>query len=140
MKPVETKTCCPALNVAALLLIVAGEAGAQTYLPISASPDPIEQAPSNTLSLSQSVIRALNHEREADLQMLSTFDGKKRSTDRSSRSSRVLDQQGSWAVYGRLGLLNFRNELQSDDDTQFTWRKTGPRLGGKIYVGIHRRF
>jgi len=139
MKPVETKTCFTALNVAALLLIVATEAGAQAYSPVSPSLD-YADLPPYTLSSSQSVIRALNHEREADLQMLSTFDGKKRSTDRSSRSSRVLDRQGSWAVYGRLGLLNFRNELQSESDMQFTWRKTGPRLGGKIYVGIHRRF
>jgi hypothetical protein len=44
-------------------------------------------------------------------------------------------------VYGRFGLLNFQNEPDPNGSgIQVSWRRTGPALGTKIYVGIHRRF
>jgi hypothetical protein len=43
--------------------------------------------------------------------------------------------------YGRFGLLNFQNEPDPNGSgIQVSWRRTGPALGTKIYVGIHRRF
>ena len=46
------------------------------------------------------------------------------------------------ATYARLGPLNFRNELepQSSGGTRFGLGRTGPRLTGRAYIGLHRRF
>jgi hypothetical protein len=35
--------------------------------------------------------------------------------------------------------MYFQNRLDSSDSrTQFSFRGTGPSLGGRIYIGIHR--
>jgi hypothetical protein len=52
-----------------------------------------------------------------------------------------LERSERWRLYGRCGLLNFQNELDPNGSgVQVSWRRTGPALGAKIYVGIHRRF
>ena len=108
-------------GVMAVLLAVALEAAAQAYRP--ASLEPFEQVPPR-----------LQH--EMDLQALDAFAGK-----RTARDLRSSERPGPWTLYGRLGLLNFQNALEPDSSgLRFTWRRTGPRLGGRIYVGIHRRF
>ena len=52
-----------------------------------------------------------------------------------------LERSEGWRLYGRFGLLNFQNEPDPNGSgIRVSWRRTGPALGTKIYVGIHRRF
>jgi hypothetical protein len=44
-------------------------------------------------------------------------------------------------LYGRFGIVNFQNPLDSQGNgLQFSRRRTGPGLTGRTYLGIHRRF
>ena len=106
----------------ALLLVVAVDAAAQAYPP--ASLERIEQAPPHVLGFSPPAVR------EMDLQALDAFAGKRR-----AEGLRPLERPGPWT----LGLLNFQNQLDEDGSGR-RLRRTGPELGGQIYVGIHRRF
>jgi hypothetical protein len=118
-------------GVTALLLVVTAEAAAQAYHP--ASLERFEQAPSYVLAQSPSAIGALGH--DMDLQALAAFD------ERRAERSGPLERSERWRLYGRFGLLNFQNELDpSGGGVQVSWRRAGPALGTKIYVGIHRRF
>jgi hypothetical protein len=101
-------------GVMALLLVVVGEAAAQAYHP--ASLDRFEQA-------------------DMDLQALDAFG------ERRAERFRSLERSDGWRLYGRFGLLNFQNEPDPNGSgIRVSWRRTGPALGTKIYVGIHRRF
>jgi len=52
-----------------------------------------------------------------------------------------LERPGIWTLYGRFGVVNSQDQLGPESSgVLFTWRRTGPGLGGKISVGIHRRF
>ena len=116
-------------GVMALLLVVAGEAAAQAYHPVSL--DRFEQAPPHVLAGSASAIRALG----MDLQALDAF-----AEGRAERFG-PLERSEGWRLYGRFGLLNFQNEPDPNGSgIRVSWRRTGPALGTKIYVGIHRRF
>jgi hypothetical protein len=118
-------------GVMALLLGVAGEAVAQAYHP--ASLERFEQAPPHVLAHSPSAIRALGH--DMDLQALDAFG------ERRAESFGPPERSEGWRLYGRLGLLNFQNQPDPNGSgLQASWRRTGPALGTKIYVGIHRRF
>jgi hypothetical protein len=57
-------------------------------------------------------------------------------------SGAPLERPGPWILYGRLGPLNFQNQLEQPGvaGTRFGWGRTGPALTGRIYMGIHRRF
>jgi hypothetical protein len=106
--------------VMALLLVVAAGAAAQSLRP--GSLDRLGQA--------------AEREHEIDLQALDAFEGK-----RSAEGFRPLERPGPWTLYGRLGLLNFKNQLEPEGSgMQYSWRRTGPGLGGRLYVGLHRRF
>jgi hypothetical protein len=97
-------------GVMALLLVVAGEAAAQAY-----------------------PIRALGH--DMDLQALDAF------AERRTERFGPLERSERWRLYGRFGLLNFQDQPDPNGSgVQISWRRTGPALGTKIYVGIHRRF
>ncbi|TMH84810.1 MAG: hypothetical protein E6H44_14530 [Betaproteobacteria bacterium] len=118
-------------GVMALLLAVAGEAAAQAYHP--ASLERFEQAPPRVLAHSPSAIRALGH--DMDLQALDTF--------AEQRAERLgpLERSEGWRLYGRLGLLNFQDEPDANGSgIRVSCCRTGPELGSKIYLGIHRRF
>ena len=117
-------------GVMALLLVVAGEAAAQAYHP--ASLDRFEQAPPHVLAHSPSSIRALGH--DMDLQALDAFG------ERRAERFSPLERSERWRLYGRFGLLNFQNEPDRDGGIRVSWRRTGPALGARIYVGIYRRF
>jgi hypothetical protein len=94
--------------------------------------------PALVLNLSPSGVRALNEEFDEDLRALDAFGGRRRNS-----FSHIYQPPKSWTLYGRLGLLNFHNEIRDDrtaSGTKFTLRRSGPRLTGKIYVGIHRKF
>jgi hypothetical protein len=121
------------LGVMALLLVAAAEAAAQGYRP--GSLDLAEQAPAHLLGLSSSASRAFDQEREMDLQALNAYAGKRRAA-----GPRAVERTGHWTLYGRLGFVNFHNQLDSNGGVQFSWRRSGPGFGGKINIGIHRRF
>ena len=74
-----------------------------------------------------------------DLAALDAFDGRSR-VDRFSPSK--VERPIPWRLYGRLGPLNFLNPLDPYRPQAFelSWRRTGPALTGKIYIGIHRTF
>ena len=104
--------------MAALLLALAVQAAAQAP---AAALDRIDQA---------------RWEHERDLQALDAFAGTRR-----TGGTGPLERPEHWTLYGRLGLLHFQNHLDTQEGaTRFTLRRTGPGLGTKIYVGIHRRF
>jgi hypothetical protein len=127
----------------AIALAFAGELAAQAYQPESfAYADSIRSTPPLALGLSGSgILRALDEERLQELRALEPFRGGKRAIDRFS--DQVLQQPKPWMLYGRLGVLNFQNALEPGEregGTKFSLRSTGPRLRGKIYIGIHRQF
>jgi hypothetical protein len=120
----------------ALLLALSSVAQAQTP-----RPEPInrlESAPSLVLALSPGQIRKLSVEFDEDLRALDAFAG----APDADRISRSPERPGRWTLYGRLGLLNFRNQMDEadEDGMRFGLKRSGPRLTGKIYVGIHRRW
>jgi hypothetical protein len=126
----------------AIVLAFAGEIAAQAYQPESfAHQDRLGAVPSLAMGLStSSVLRALDEERLQELRALEPFRGGKRAIDRFS--DQILQRPKPWTLYGRLGVLNFQNSLEPSDETsmKFTLRRTGPRLNGRIYIGIHREF
>ena len=119
-------------SFAAFLLVVAAEAAAQVYHP--AALDHLEQAPLLVLRFSPSAVRAPGE--DMDLQALDSFARR--------REDRVvsLDRPLPWTLYGRLGLVNFKNELDSrSSGLNFSWSRTGPGTGGKKFsLGIRRGF
>lgn len=127
------------LSLMALLLLLSNVAQAQTPRPEPV--DRVESAPSLVLGLSSGQVRNLNVELDEDLRALEAFD-RVRGADRLSRS---VERPGRWIFYGRLGVLNFRNRLDEVDEDRvgglrFSLKRSGPKLTGRIYVGIHRRW
>ena len=126
----------------AVALACAAESAAQVYRPESFHHfDRFDSMPSLALGMSPSAVRALEDEQRQDLRALDAFRGGKRAIDRFS--DQVLQQPKPWMLYGRLGVLNFQNALEPgerESGTKFSLRSTGPRLRGKIYIGIHRQF
>jgi hypothetical protein len=83
-------------------------------------------------------VRSLEHRFQADLYVLGAFDGR-RSVDRFDRAE--VERPQPWMFYGRLGPMYFQNQMDAPTQgTQFSWRRTGPGLGGRVYIGIHRTF
>jgi hypothetical protein len=59
--------------------------------------------------------------------------------DRFERAE--LERPQPWKFYGRLGPMHFQNQMDAPTQgMQFSWRRTGPSLGGRVYIGIHRTF
>ena len=72
---------------------------------------------------------------DIDLQALDAF------AERRAERFGPLERSEGWRLYGRFGLLNFQEQSDPNGSgVQVSWRRTGPALGTKIYVGIHRRF
>jgi len=118
----------------AALLVVATDAAAQAYSP--AAFQPISEATPHQFGLASSAVESLVRENEMDLRALDAF-------GRKPRTGRVHapDRSGPWTIYGRIGFMNMVNKLDGDSaGTQFSLQRTGPGLGGKVYIGIHRRF
>jgi competence protein ComGF len=120
MQAIQIKARSLIPGIAALLLILTGQAAAQGPYPFA-----FEHAGQARL--------------DDDLQELSGF--AKRRVERISGSD-SLARTEPWTLYGRVGLVNFKNDLDaSSGGPHFTWRSTGPGAGGKkFYLGIHRRF
>jgi hypothetical protein len=123
----------------ALLALAPRTAAAQFNNPFDRN-----DAPFLVQNFTGGTVRSLEHEFQADLYVLGAFDGR-RSVDRFQRSE--LERAQPWKLYGRLGPMHFQNmlepqasRLQYTQGLQFSWRRTGPSLGGRVYVGIHRTF
>jgi hypothetical protein len=115
----------------ALLAACAGEAAAQAYPPQAL--ERFEAAPPLALQLSPFGMRELDELHGVDL-----FGGKRR-VDPFDRSLEQRPQ--AWTLFGRLGVINYQNQLDRDSGGQFTLKRSGPGIGGtRIYVGIRRRF
>jgi hypothetical protein len=98
----------------ALLLVLSADAGAQAYYP--AMHDNVEQA--------------------LDVDIFEGF------SKRRAQGIAPVAQQERWMLYGRFGLVKFRNDFNPQGGgAQVTWRNTGPGLGGKrLFIGFQRRF
>ena len=115
-----------ALGVLALCLLMTGL-------------DARAEEPPLTLALSDGQVRRLEQELRSDLDALDAF---ARQRPSGALSGAPAERPGAWMLYGRLGPLNFRNELEpeSSGGTSFGLGRTGPRLTGRAYIGLHRRF
>ena len=143
MKLAKTAKRLAVPGTMALAVLFAGELAAQAYQPENfAHIDRLRSTPSLAMGLSgSSILRALEDERLQELRTLEPFRGGKRAIDRFS--DQVLQRPQPWTLYGRLGVLNFQNPMEQRGDEngmRFTLRSTGPRLTGRIYIGIHREF
>jgi hypothetical protein len=122
----------------ALLALVPRTAAAQFNPAFGSNPFDRYDAPSLVHNFTGGTVRSLEHEFQADLYVLGAFDGR-RSVDRFDRAEAQRAQP--WKLYGRLGPMHFQNRLEPmAQGMQFSWRRTGPSLGGRVYIGIHRTF
>ena len=68
----------------------------------------------------------------------------KRDSDeaRKRRLERSLEQgPQAWMLFGRLGVINYQNQLDCDSGGEITLKRSGPSVGGtRISFGIRRRF
>jgi hypothetical protein len=98
-----------------------------------------DSMPSLALGLSSDSVRALNDQFDQDIRALNAFGGR-------SRMDRYVspgpEKPRHWTVYGRLGVFNFQDYVDQSrsEGMRFTFRRTGPKLTGRFYVGIHREF
>jgi len=91
------------------------------------------------LVLSHDQVRSLEQELRDELHALDAF-ARGRST--GALGAAPAERPGAWLLYGRLGPLKFRNEL---DPLRFGGMRlglgsTGPGLTGRVNIGIYRRF
>jgi hypothetical protein len=137
VRVVDTAVRISMQGLAVLLLLVALDAAAQGFNQGHVA----GSMPSLALGLSSDGARALNEEFEDDLRTLNGFSfGGGRRADQVTTGS--LERPKPWMLYGRLGVFNFQNELDPSrsDGARYTFRRTGPKLTGRYYIGIHRTF
>ena len=115
----------------ALLALAPRTAAAQ------ANPFDRYDAPPFVHNFTGGTIRELEHEFQADLYVLGAFAGKRR-LDRFDRGG--LERPQPWKLYGRLGPMHFHNQIDPKQGLQFSFRRQGPNLGGRVYIGIHKTF
>ena len=104
------------------------------------NPFPRNEAPGIVTDFGAGRVRAPDEEFEADFLVLGTFAGPRR-LDRFTRGS-MLERPTPWRVYGRVGVFNFQSEMQPEhrQGLRLSWRRTGPKLTGRVYVGVYRTF
>jgi hypothetical protein len=90
------------------------------------------------LGCAEASAQALYDPLQDDLDAIEAFSFSKR---RAQGPNPVI-QQERWTLYGRFGLVRFRNDFDPNGvGAQVTWRNTGPGLGGKkLFIGFQRRF
>jgi hypothetical protein len=122
----------------AMLAAAPRTAAAQFNAAFGSNPFDRNDAPALVHNFTGGTLRSLEHEFQADLYVLGAFDGR-RSVDRFERAE--LERPQPWKFYGRLGPMHFQNRFEpAAQGLQFSWRRTGPSLGGRVYIGIHRTF
>ena len=119
-------------------LLFASEASAQMY-----RPEPLEPVPTERLQapgLSSSGIHALDgqFDQDRDLFAFQIFGGGRRLDNLNH--SHPIDRPGPWVLYGRVYLLNFQNQLSEEPGISIGFKRTGPSIAGRIYIGIRKRF
>ena len=132
----ESLTTAGYAIVLALLVLVPRSAAAQF-----AHESPFaNDAPAVVTDFGAGQVRSMNEQFDADFYILGAFGGSRR-LDRFSTSSSV-EKPMPWKLYGRVGVFNFQNEIepQYSQGLRFSWRRTGPRLTGRVYIGVHRTF
>lgn len=104
------------------------------------NPFPRNDAPGIVTDFGAGRVRALDDELDADFLVLGTFAGPRR-LDRFTRST-VAERPTPWKIYGRVGVFNFQNEIQPEyrQGLRLSWRRTGPKLTGRVYIGLYRTF
>jgi hypothetical protein len=134
MERVWTAAVC---GIIVMLLALAPRVAAAQFNPgFGSNPFDRDAAPALALSFGGGQVRSLERDMQADLYVLGAFSGRK-SVDRYERVEAERPQP--WQFYGRLGPMYFQNRLDSSDSgVQFSFRRSGPSLGGRIYIGIHR--
>ena len=122
--------------IAMLLALVPRVAAAQFNPRFGSNPFDRDDAPALALSFGGGQVRSFERDMQADLYALGAFSGRK-SVDRYERTE--VERPQPWQFYGRLGPMYFQNRFDSSDSgVQLGFRRTGPSLGGRIYIGIHR--
>jgi hypothetical protein len=136
MERVWTAAAC---GIIAMLLALAPRVAAAQFNPgFGSNPFDRDDAPALALSFGGGQVRSFERDMQADLNALGAFSGR-RSVDRFERVE--IERPQPWQFYGRLGPINFLNRFDSSDSgVQLSFRRTGPSLGGRIYIGIHRTF
>jgi hypothetical protein len=121
------------------IVTIAGCGLAAALLAVASRADPHIRVPRLVADFGAIHVRILEHEMRADLHRLDAFAGKRR-VDRFE--SAPVEKPVPWRIYGRLGPLNFQKELEAyrGDGMRLGLRRSGPRLSGRIYVGVHRTF
>lgn len=134
MARVWTAAVC---GIIAMLLALAPRVAAAQFNPgFGSNPFDRDNAPALALSFGGGAARAFERDMQDDLYALGAFSGRK-SVDRYERVEG--ERPTPWQFYGRLGPINFLNRLDSSDSgMQLSFRRTGPSLSGRIYIGIHR--
>lgn len=117
-------------------LLATAECLAQGFL---FGPSAASSMPPHALGLSADGVRALNDEFDEDLRILNAFGGRSR-VDQYTLPGHVKPRH--WTFYGRLGIFNFQDYVNQSrsEGMRLTLRRTGPKLTGRIYIGIHREF
>jgi len=124
--------------IAMLLALAPRVSAAQSNAGFGSNPFDRDDAPALALSFGGGSVHSFERDMQADLNALGAFAGRK-SVDRFERSA--VERPQPWQLYGRLGPMYFQNRLYSSDSgVQLGFRRTGPSLGGRIYIGIHRTF
>jgi hypothetical protein len=128
----RTSTAAGWAIIAALCALAPRTAAAQ------ANPFDRHDAPPSVHNFTGGTLRSLEQEFQADLYVLGAFGGKRR-LDRFDPAT--LERPQPWKLYGRLGPMHFHNQLEpTPQGFHFSFRRQGPSLGGRVYIGIHRTF
>ena len=137
MKVFEIAVHLAVACVMAALLFVS-EASAQMYRPESFGAAPA--APSLALGLSGAGSYALESQfdQAKDVFAFQVYGGGKRLDNLNI--SHGIDRPGPWVLYGRFYLLNFQNQLTEEPGVSIGFKRTGPSISGRIYIGIRKRF
>lgn len=125
-------------TVAGCALIVAALALAPRTAAAQSNPFDRDHVPASIHNFGGGSVRLLDEEFQADVYVLGAFASKR--LDRFERSGGV-ERPTDWTLYGRLGPMNFANRLEdSAQGLHFSFRRQGPKLTGRVYIGVHRTF
>jgi hypothetical protein len=124
-------TSAGAAIIVALLALAPRTAAAQ-FNPFD-QPD----APAHVHNFNGGTLRDLERDFRYDVYVMGSFAGARR-IDRFEQAA--IERPQPWKFYGRLGPMHFHNELERSHGFQFSFRRQGPSLSGRIYIGIHKTF
>lgn len=116
-----------------LLLALAPRTAAAQYNPFDRA-----DAPAHVHNFMGGTVRELESQFQYDVHVMGAFGGIRR-MDRFDPAP--IERPQPWKFYGRLGPMHFFNQLEpKPQGFQFSFRRQGPTLGGRVYIGIHKTF